>query len=424
MKTFMIAVALIVCTMISFSDGSALSIAASGLTPGQSATFTNGTGMSEADFAWQAAGQYDALHQVVHMMGKPANADQSWQHASYNIATDTWTPTQNLGWSASGHIYGNFAMDPATGDLFQSIGNNKRIQRYDRASNTWTQLSVDIYAGSVSSHLNGIAWHPNLYGTGDGGLVIQDENRTMFWRKSTNTMQDFYTGNIGDNAGQGVYFAAVDQVVVGQTANVLVSPNGGSLPLVVNVGAPPIKTGGLSTVYSLPYGTLMQHPGDPSKLMLLERRGGRRVWESVDGDNWTLATFTHPFDINEYEIIPLPDLGVLWAVGFNGSIAQSKLWRPDDNGAAIEMAKVKTQFEVAATPNPFHSTVDIIIRGAMDAGKIGIYDISGRMIADLSGLSCKTNRMVWNAGQLPGGLYILKADIGNKIFAKQLTLAR
>jgi hypothetical protein len=406
--------------LVGLIQGSALSDAAAGLSPGQTVDFTEETSMWRAAYAWQSDGIYDAKHQLIHVLGKPANSNGTWLHTIYNITSDTWSPYVNIGWNASGHIYGNLAYDPATGDLFQSIGGDKRIKRYNKATNSWTQLSVDIYSGSTPSHLNGIAWHPNLYGPGDGGLVIQGRTRQYHWRKSTNTMQNATTPDLGANAGHAIYFTAIDKVVIGRTPHVLVSSSGGGLPNIVNVGAPPVKTGGLSTAYHLPFGAMIQHPGIPSKILLLERAGSYRVWESEDGDNWTQKSFNHPFR-DTYVLISIRGHGVVWAVGNNGS-AYSKLWRPNDSPVGIESsAIVAGPVAISVNPNPFYSVTKIAVShqlSAVSSYNLKIYDINGNLVKKL------TNEAVWKPINQPAGVYILKLITANKTISKRLFLMK
>jgi hypothetical protein len=109
-------------------------------------------------------------------------------------------------------------------------------------------------------------------------------------------------------------------------------------------------------------------------------------------------------------------MGVLWAVGANGSTAQSKLWKPDDSPAAVEIRMPdRTPEVISAFPNPFRDVVTIQTR---NAGVLTVFDADGRFITTLG------DAAVWDASGLPSGVYLVRANSGNKEFTKKLFLNR
>src|SRR5262249_38135477 len=101
----------------------------------------------------------------------------------------------------AGHIYGNLGIDITTGDLVLSKGgmdgtggdaHPKRLAwwRAGIATPAWSYApqTQDIYSGPLVSHMNGVGFHPNLYGLNDGGIVVDSQFRTMFWRRSTDAI--------------------------------------------------------------------------------------------------------------------------------------------------------------------------------------------------------------------------------------------
>jgi hypothetical protein len=68
-----------------------------------------------------------------------------------------------------------------------------------------------------------------------------------------------------------------------------------------------------------------------------------------------------------------------------------------------------------ASPNPFRSSVRI---SAPAAVPIRIFDTRGKAVAAFEG----RGEILWNAGALPSGVYLLKADFGKKTLAKKLFL--
>ena len=122
-------------TMSLAGSNADLAQACGSLSAGQSTDFSSAgqSAFNEADLAWQTAFFHDELHGLIHLMGKPANADDQWKHEYYTVATNKWTVVGTSMWDNPGHIYGNFTMDPLTGDVFQqrSTGDPVRATQPD-----------------------------------------------------------------------------------------------------------------------------------------------------------------------------------------------------------------------------------------------------------------------------------------------------
>jgi hypothetical protein len=336
---------------VTISASSGLAAAVAALSAGQSVTFAGGTGsgISTNQFEWQARFHYDAVNGVCQVMGKDAAGQtNTWIHRTYNIATNSWSAVSLSGWSGAGtgHIYDNFTMDPATGDCYvvAGIGSNA-LQKYTRATNSYSTQFSGLFTGPFIDPINGVCWHDNLFGPGSGGVIITagingNLAGLVYWRKSNNTVTRVSTSiDAGNQQGCGCYFPGIDKAIMGgqsstsggsNTANhILVTPNttAGGTPTNASVGAPPIKTGGDSHLASN-FGSVHPHPSDPSRVLLLERVStARRVWQSTDGDNWTLKGYTHPFAVNAgITIASLYPLGALWAINSSTSV----LWKPND----------------------------------------------------------------------------------------------
>lgn len=189
---------------------------------------------------------------------------------------------------------------------------------------------MDISTDAIQGHFNGLAWHPDLYGPGDGGVVVQEVDRLHLWRKANNRTETVRTERVGANAGDGIYFAALGKTVTGRERHVLVAAHADGKPRVEWGGEPPIPTGGLSELYHLPFGVMVQHPADPAQLLLLERQGDFRVWSTRDGIAWVQRNHRHPFqDQATYVLVSLPAYQVIWAVGSqrDSRLRLSKLWK-------------------------------------------------------------------------------------------------
>lgn len=345
-------------------SGSLVNACAS-LAPGQNADFPAGaqSSFSEADLAWQTAFYLDEGHGLIHLMGKPANADSSWQHQIYTVSTGRWSTGGSNMWDNPGHIYGNTAIDYTTGDVYQIRGgaDSSGNDRYRRAgwwkysTQSWDYTTTDIISGALVSHANGAAYHPNLYGPGDGGLIWETQFVTMFWRKSNGAVQNIFHNEdeFGDKEGAGVYWPAKNMAVVGGAIGRSLAgvTYNGATPRVTNLGRPPINTAGNSDSGNGGFGSLHVHPRDPNKLIIIERGGSRRVFTSTNGTTWT-AIGSHPFTRFPYVVASLGgNMGCFWVIGRDGSGQISRLWKPAD-GSNPSPTPAPTSTPVPPTPIP------------------------------------------------------------------------
>lgn len=80
-------------------------------------------------------------------------------------------------------------------------------------------------------------------------------------------------------------------------------------------------------------------------------------------------------------------------------------------------------FSWQASPNPFTGSVAISLKGAHGAApSLRIYDIRGKLVEDLT--ADMTASFRWDAGKLPSGLYAAQLQVGNKVYRKNLILAK
>jgi hypothetical protein len=324
------------------ADESALAIAAAGLSAGQSVSFSPQSSFEVNDLEWQTAFYHDDVNGRVHLMGKPQNSDSAWSHQYYDIATDTWGNVTNGMWNNTGHIYGNTAIDYATGDLFQSrncinaVDNPRRVRWWKHSLQDWSSLapvSRDIYDGSMNDTPNGLAFHPNLYGVSVKGLVWGDQISVHCHRFSNDSVQRIQVGTdeYGAKEGGAVYWPAQDCVLIGGSAPnghlARIDPNGGGTPTLTDLGQPPIRVQGASSLSGSGFGSLHVHPGNPNKVLIVETIG-QRVYESSDGSSWTRVD-DHPYTrVPRVACSLRASLGCLWAIGRDVSGNFGRLYRP------------------------------------------------------------------------------------------------
>lgn len=339
-------------------EGSALFQAAAQLNAGDDAAFSTSlvyyddglTTSEEACWEWQVHGLFDPVRGYAHIFGKPVG-DTAWSHRYYSVETNTWTDGGTNMWQNIGHVYGNICLDISTGDVYigrggfdgNGVDNYKRLRRWDFATKAWGSNLVpraqDIYASGLDAMGNGCAYHPNLFGTGQGGLAIDFQGVTCFWRNSTDDRfaTTHGTADYGAQYGVGLYWENQDCLIIGGAGGndlVKIVPNGTSTPTSSVFATPPISTEG-NTSSASNFGSLHVHPNDPTKLILLEARGAEKWYTANSAGTFTRQDTTygaHPFTFNgPYVVIPLHGTGAFWCLGFNGttSTTYSRLWKPD-----------------------------------------------------------------------------------------------
>jgi hypothetical protein len=96
----------------------------------------------------------------------------------------------------------------------------------------------------------------------------------------------------------------------------------------------------------------------------------------------------------------------------------------------------KPEMAVAASPNPFNSMVNIKINYELGIRnyewrkiELKIFNISGKMIADLTTLIPNSsflirNSLSWNSFGHPSGLYFIRCTIGKKVIEKRISLVK
>lgn len=320
--------------------GTALALAAAALSSGQSASFTQQTSFSEDDIAWQTAFYHDEVRRRVHLMAKRQNDADAWGHQYYDEVSDTFGHETASMWNNDGHVYGNTAYDPATGDVFQLRNlageNGRRARWWKHSLQNWNSLapvSQDIYNGAMNDTPNGLAWHPNLFGPGDGGWAWGDQVSFLFWRKNTDAVsrRSIGTDEYGAKEGAAVYWPAQDCLVMGGSTPsghlARIDANGGDIPIVTDLGVPVIRTQGASHEGGGGFGSLHVHPGNASKLILVET-AGPRAWTTTNGSSWTQVS-NHPFTrVPRVVCSTRGGYGVLWAIGRDDTGNFSTIYKP------------------------------------------------------------------------------------------------
>lgn len=339
---------------------SRLADAAAELGVGQSRSFadTMNPHSVSLDIQWQpTTGYFDPTRGEIQYMGKPATGQSTvFSHHIYNEAANEWRNTDPAaaGLSGTGHIW-NSAFDPQTGDYYHIHYQYEDVYRMTRASASWSVVArvPAAYLGSSGNSPGpwpGTAWHPNLFGAGDGGLIVRGNRGVIAWRKRTGQWQslgDYSSWNF-KAGGDYVYFADTDSVVMGTGY-----PNGGEQDrelIRIDAGAggvaPQYRVAGTAPLWVAGrgqdrVGKMVAHPLDPRRLIILEEKdpnnsSSAKWWISSDrGATWREQSTPHPFRAlgwTHFTLCSIPTYQVLvgifsgWdSVGYDFRL---HLWKP------------------------------------------------------------------------------------------------
>jgi hypothetical protein len=448
----MLKIALFVLLVFGFSGGSVLSTAAAGLSPGQYADTPELANpySNSLDIQWMTiCAYYDTIHNEIQYMGKWASGQDGtgkFYHYNYDEAANTWhRPLAGplIGSGTTGHIW-ETAFDFATGDYWIQCFGKEFLCRFNRAAwdsagrpdgvpgevPSWWSFrtgTADILYSSATV-LNGMALHPNLFGAGDKGIAVAGAIYIWGYRLSTDTWhqlsRDFYSEPVmgGGFAGAGWYIPSADAVVVGGDRQARSGAFNAMWRVPAGSGGIHPKTSEFGALTPIAVYGGSGDPCNPNRLLIMETGGESRVWASDDlGQSWVLQGYTHPFrgmGTASWTACSLTRYGVIWGLksdrGFLG-----RLWRPPAQGTGREISGPGQGqgLPLAAAPNPFRSSIRISMPSP---AALKVFDMRGKVLASFEGVK----DVEWDASGMPSGIYILKADRGDRIHTKQLFLSK
>ena len=324
------------------------------LSAGQSTSDIGGTnGSSGLDstalgsIQWVNRFHYDHERRQAIVLGKYASGQGSplggRSISIYNATTNTWTSsgTFHISGSESGHVYESFAYDPKARQVYSGRYSTTaaaiQIHTIGDPLTTWTATAVPPWNLNSNGPQPVICWHPNLFGVGDGGLiVIRNVSGTTMqlvtWRKLTNA----WTANLVQSTapsshGAMTYCRHLDAVFAthanGNTYRIGAG-NNGTAATPVQITNPPIlcrHAGGGDN-----YGILIDDPAGLGGPYILEKGGNSQVWKYI-GSSWTELA-AHPFqpaDTNDTDwcVASCYPLGVFMCRR-DSLTATRLLWRP------------------------------------------------------------------------------------------------
>lgn len=344
-------------TTVTISAASVLSNAAASLTSGQSSSFPSiHPSLNVTDIQWQTAFVFYGSG-IAQIMGKHTSADHNFRHYIYTESSNSWVRTTESSFDAgstSGHAWTQCVAP--NGDHYFKLYQQTKLWRRVYSSGTWVATATDATRLNALNLTGGpIGWHPNLFGTGQGGVVHWAVNYIAAYNPSTDAWSTLL-GPLGSShplfarsgGGDSHYFSDTDTLIMGTGKNnttavsfriVTIAAGGGvtwttnSLPSSMEVYGAGGHNNSVTNI-----GKIIVHPSQPTRLLLLEYSGvpstNSRVWQSTDrGDSWTLLGYSHPFNSmtgasQGFICGSLPNYGVVWGITSASGGGQSVLWKP------------------------------------------------------------------------------------------------
>jgi hypothetical protein len=93
-------------------------------------------------------------------------------------------------------------------------------------------------------------------------------------------------------------------------------------------------------------------------------------------------------------------------------------------GAGVERRTLAAAPVLKASPNPFRTSLNIVMSGRA-AGKqdacIEVYDVQGKKVYETL---TEKEAVTWDAGGLPSGIYLIKADVDGKTISRRISLLK
>ena len=332
-----------------------LEIAANGLSSGEYTDLTQNPLLEPLDIQWHTRGVWwDETRQQMHYMGKRAGSQPGgdfYPHYIYRAQTDDYIKIQPpFVNSQFGHIWLT-AWDGE--NLYFNLNGGGDLHVYRSSSNTWDSPSIPNCPGNWQGNFPGIGWHPNLFGPGDGGVLMWQGWRTYAWRSSTNSWSTLTPTNRGvnefghtDRPSHVHYAPGIDSLIVffnhenGQPDTPVRVAAGAGLSsdifgegyATIALNAPPVTVGGAggTTIE----GKVIAHPSAPNTLLLLVEHDTAQVYQSTDyGDTWQLNG-QHPFGRLGFEsqggewTCGEIGHGVVAGIGSSGTGGTFRIWKP------------------------------------------------------------------------------------------------
>jgi hypothetical protein len=386
---------------------------------------------------WNDSGIWDPVRKQVRWVGGPGTCCANpalYKLIKYDDATNTWS-VEGTPFSGSGHAYDGNACDPANGDHYFTIFEEKRVRWWAGAA--WAMLPEFPHAAQATM---AVAWFPELNG-GLGGLVHVAGYGSVAWYtgyRNGNTWTPI--GGAGASAWGSYntfaeYSPAHKVVWMGggngaDRVNYLLDTN---LNLTKMSNAPVSLNNG-QTLKSC-------DPVSGNYIICGENGGDFREFNPKTG-NWSSISMNNTPSLNSTFHVPIPEYGVILYFSFSDPTKEAWLYRHTLGTGPIPRVEAGNVMPTAdilkVSPNPFNAAVAITVHGnavetlhfqgkfhqneKCNVSTMSIYDPHGRMVHRAENI--RAGRYTWSPANLPAGIYLVKARLGNRIAVKRILLQK
>ena len=352
---------------------------------------------------------------------------------AYSAAANAWRALPKPYWVAGTtmHGYDHIAINPATSEIYYRSSNAKRaVWRYRRVQDVWQMASsmptTFIATDDLIACCIGVVYFPELkglvYADGDQGSIYSYGTTTAKWTMHATGLPMGPYHNFAE-------YNPVHKVVV------CGGGNGSSDLYKVD------STGKVTTLKDAPLGL-----GICQSIFTVDPVGGDYLVFGADGsfyvydvlsDTWTRQPgndFFSPVNgggTSDGRLIwyvvatPVSSYGVTIFVKFNFASSSVYLYK-HSVPAATEHSPSLAAGGLEITPNP---VTDRAVIRAWNTGmektrpfQMEAFDIRGVKVSTLSGDS--ENRAIWNAGNLPAGIYVINIKTGSRTLSKKVLVSK
>jgi len=352
---------------------------------------------------WNDSGVWDPVKKKIRWVGGPGTCcanPADYKMITYDEEANTWA-VGSTPFSGSGHAYDANAFNPRLGlHYFCLIGSS--------SVRTWNDVSWgSLPDAPISATTPSLTWFPDI-NAGNGGLVYHGDNGNLAWYDGSSWKTLSSVGLSSYNA-----FSQYNPVYKGVWLGGCGSRSSWFLDTNLNVrklADAPVSMANGSTM----------HTCDPVSGNFLVYDHGTDLWYELDmaDDTWSQVTdMTPKFALNNSFHVPIPEYGVILVFDHASSAKFVYVYKNAAPTAAEKRDARPRGMELEVSPNPFRSSVTL--RPPFKA-LIKIFDTRGAVVASFKG----QGGIVWNAQDLPSGVYLVRANSGNRVFTKKLFLNR
>jgi hypothetical protein len=347
------------------------------------------------------------------------------RHVAYRASTNTWRViSESIGWT---HGYDFLDIDTKKGIFY--VGVAPTVKTFNVANDSWGALPAipRNMTGPDPIGPGALAFFPALGGpvyiNGNGvGSVVSYNNTTRQWRQLARGLDMGLYNNFAE-------YSPVAKAVMCGGGNFSrkvykIDESGQVRPM----GNAPFEVGIHQTIITI----------DPVSGRYIVIANGNKFYEyDISNDNWrSLGGPIPPLDwgrgvppVTGIIATPVSNYGVIMFVTFNFTNSKVHLYKHSPGEVSVNapdnaMAIANGSMKLAVNPNPFNPVTTFRIHCELPVADCGlkIFDMQGKLLIDFS--EKIRNQIIWDATDLPAGIYLARLQTSGITYTKQLILIR